>query len=319
MKRISKSLILLFCLFLLAGCGRETVKHDKIKITTTIFPVYDWVCNIVGDLDNYEVRYLLDRGSDLHSFQPSSQDIVNIINSDLFIYVGGESEEWVNDVLKSKDAEGLKYINLLDALGSRALVEEEFGEDDDHEEGHHDEEYDEHIWLSLENASILCEQIAEKIISLDPSCEEKYRANLEEYGHELWLLKREYRDTFAGDGQKVIVVADRFPFAYLVNDYGIEYYAAFSGCSAESEASFETVVNLASKVDEYDLPVILHIESSDGSIAETVRKTTTNKDQQILMLNSLQAVSSEDIRNGVTYLKTMQENLEVLRKALNRE
>ncbi|MBR0385042.1 MAG: zinc ABC transporter substrate-binding protein [Erysipelotrichaceae bacterium] len=245
--------------------------------------------------------------------------MVNIINSDLFIYVGGESEEWVNDVLKSKDAEGLKYINLLDALGSRALVEEEFGEDDDHEEGHHDEEYDEHIWLSLENASILCEQIAEKIISLDPSCEEKYRANLEEYGHELWLLKREYRDTFAGDGQKVIVVADRFPFAYLVNDYGIEYYAAFSGCSAESEASFETVVNLASKVDEYDLPVILHIESSDGSIAETVRKTTTNKDQQILMLNSLQAVSSEDIRNGVTYLKTMQENLEVLRKALNRE
>ncbi len=303
MKIIRKVLAVLLIIGMLAGCNKEQ-KKDRIVITTTIYPIYDWVCNIVEDNVNVEVRYLLDKGSDLHSFQPSSNDIMNIIGSDLFIYVGGESDEWVSDVLGSKDASKVSTMNLLEALGNRALKEED------------EDEYDEHIWLSLENASILCEQIAEKIIEIDPENEEEYRTNLEEYGHELWLLTRQYRDAFSGDGQKVMVVADRFPFAYLVNDYGIEYYAAFSGCSAESEASFETVVFLAQQVDRYRLKSIVHIESSDGSIAETVKGATESKDQQIIMLDSLQTVGADKIEKGISYLEIMRQNLEVLQQAI---
>ncbi|MBQ1910809.1 MAG: zinc ABC transporter substrate-binding protein, partial [Erysipelotrichaceae bacterium] len=263
-----------------------------------------------------------DSGADLHSFQPTAEDILKISTCDLFVYVGGESDEWVNDVLRDAMNQDMKVINLLESLGDSAKQEEviegmqedehEHEEEHDHEEG----EYDEHVWLSLHNASKLVKVISEAIVSIDPDNKNTYEENTAAYLEKVKALDKEYQEVTEKAEVKTLLFADRFPFRYMVDDYGLNYYAAFVGCSAETEASFETMSFLTNKVDELGLSSIMTIESSDQKIAKTVKENSKTKDQQILAMDSMQSVTAKDVADGTTYLSIMEENLSVLKDAL---
>ncbi len=315
--------ILAVCLLLslLAACGRSGSASDggKLKIVTTIFPAYDWVMNILGErADSAEVTMLLDSGVDLHSYQPTADDMVKIASCDVFIYVGGESDEWVEDALQEATNQDMVVVNLLEALGDAAKEEEvvEGMEADHGEEGEEEEEYDEHVWLSLRCAAVLCSRIAEALGRADPANAADYTANAAAYAEKLSKLDADYQSAVDAAAVKTVLFGDRFPFRYLTDDYGLTYYAAFVGCSAETEASFETIVFLANKVDELGLKAILQIESADGSIARTIRENTRSGDQALLTLDSMQSVTAKDVAGGVTYLTIMEDNLAVLTDAL---
>ncbi|MCR5689090.1 MAG: metal ABC transporter substrate-binding protein [Clostridiales bacterium] len=320
-KILSTALCLLMIIGVFAGCGvTDTNKSDKISIVTTIFPEYDWVMQILGGMsENADVKMLLDNGVDLHSYQPTADDIVKISTCDMFIYVGGESDEWVEDALKGATNGDMVVINLLETLGDKAKEEELVeGMQGEEEEGEEEEspEYDEHVWLSLQNAAELCSFISSKLCEIDADNKDAYKANTDAYVAKLNALDKQYEDAVGSAGTKTLLFGDRFPFRYLADDYGLDYYAAFVGCSAETEASFETIVFLANKVDELGLKAILQIESADGKIAKTIKDTTKAKDQTILTLDSMQSTTSADVKNGASYLAIMEKNLAVLKDAL---
>ena len=332
MKKITALLLALLMLVgALAGCGKQndTNKTDKLSIVTTIFPEYDWVRAVLGDkADNAEVTMLLDNGVDLHSYQPTADDIVKISDCDLFLYVGGESDGWVDDALKNATNKNMKVINLLDVLGDSVKTEEvvegmqETEHDHDHDHSKEvstfedEEEKDEHVWLSLKNAEVLVNAISKSLQELDPDNKDTYAANAAAYIEKLSALDGEYQAAVDAATYKTVVFGDRFPFRYLVDDYGLRYYAAFVGCSAETEASFETVSFLAKKVDELKLPCVLTIEGAQHKIAETIVQNTAEKNQKVLTMDSLQSTSSKDVANGTTYLSVMEKNLSVLKEAL---
>ena len=494
--------VMAVCCLSLAGCGQKNSNEQadntddgKLKVVTTIFPEYDWVKEIAGDeISNIDLTMLLDNGVDLHSYQPTSEDILKISDCDLFVYVGGESDSWVDDALKNATNKDMQVINLLDVLKDSIKTEEsmpgmqaeeghnhgyahfedsdvqdrtlsdwdgdwqsvypylqdgvldevmekkaESGEKTaeeykeyyengyktdvsqitidaenntmcfvkngvaskatyeykgyqiyDYESGsrgvryffeatsgdadapkyvqfsdhgiapgkaehfhiyagndgfdalseemenwptyypadmsgkeiaedmleHEEKEYDEHVWLSLKNAQTLCKAIAEALETADPEHKDVYAANVDSYLEKLSSLDGQYQDAVANGSQKTLLFGDRFPFRYMVDDYGLKYYAAFAGCSAESEASFETISFLAKKVDELGLKNIMTIENSDQKIAKTIRDNTKDKNQEILSLDSMQSTTSEDVKNGTTYLSVMESNLDVLKKAM---
>ena len=493
---------------LLAGCGKKNAVEkgesdsNKLSVVTTIFPEYDWVREILGDkAESTDLTMLLNSGVDLHSYQPTADDIVKISDCDLFIYVGGESDKWVDDALKEATNKDMKVIDLLEVLGDSVKTEEtvegmqetehahdhskevstfedhevqdrslsdwagswqsaypfaldgtlddafaamaeegemtadeyktyyqngyktditnidiagdhiaftyedgekvgsdykyigyyiqnwstgtkaamyrfeavdrtsgapiyiEFndhmiesaahahfhirmsnesfdaivdpekswptffpadmtGEDlCEHMEGHghdhdHEEEADEHVWLSLKNAKTLVAAIADALQELDPDNKDTYTANASAYIEKLSALDGAYQSAVDGAARKTVLFGDRFPFRYLVDDYGLHYYAAFAGCSAESEASFETVSFLAKKVDELGLPCVLTIEGKNHKIAETIVENTAEKNQKMLTMDSMQSTTSEDVANGTTYLSVMEQNLSMLKEAL---
>ena len=354
---MKKILCFLFAAILMASsltaCGETSaagVKKDgKIQIVTTIFPEYDWVKNILGDNPgNTELTMLMDNGVDLHNFQPTAADILKISTCDLFIYVGGESDGWVEDALKEATNKDMVVINLLETLGDQVKEEEivegmEHEHDHDHEDGDHDhedgdhdhededhdhedgdhhhgdheeEEYDEHVWLSLKRVQTICNGIESALCKLDGANSDAYKANNAAYQKKLGDLDAKYADAVKDASVKTVLFGDRFPFRYMMDDYGLQYYAAFAGCSAETEASFETILFLANKVNELKLPAILTIEGATHKIAQTVRDNTQAKDQKILAMNSLQSVTAKDVQDGVTYLSVMEENLNVLKEAL---
>ena len=331
---MKKILTLITCLLVFAGvftgCGSSSASGSgskKLSIVTTIFPEYDWVRNIVGDREkDVDLTMLIDNGVDLHSYQPSTDDIVKISKCDIFIYVGGESDKWVEDALKQAANKEMIVIDLLDVLGDKVKTEEHKEgmehDHDDHDESEHEhehedeEEKDEHVWLSLKNASALCEHICDKICEKDSAGKDTYKSNTKAYIEKLEKLDKQYKESVDAAGNKTLVFADRFPFRYLTDDYGLDYFAAFAGCSAESEASFETVVFLAKKVDELGLKSIVQIEGSKGDIAKTVKDNTKSKDQQIITLDSLQSVTKKDVDGGLTYLGEMEKNLDVIKDAL---
>ncbi len=493
---ISACLMALGC-FGLVACGNNNQnKNDKLSVVCTIFPEYDWVSEILGEnKDNVELTLLLDNGVDLHSYQPSVQDIAKISTCDLFIYVGGESDAWVDNALKNATNKNMKVINLLEVLGDKVKTEETVeGMEHEHEHSHeheeiteadikdrtladfagewkslypyltngdldeylehkaeedgdetttketyrekytaswacdadkitingnsitftykdgttqtatysyagyskkldadgdissvryqfttdsenapkyvqfndhghepgeaehfhvyfgndgfdslmnsatnpffvknalsveeildelmgheHEEENDEHVWLSLKNSEILCKKITSELSALDKDNAATYENNFAAYKQKLAALDKDYSSAVKNAKYKTLVFGDRFPFRYLVDDYNLKYYAAFAGCSAETEASFETIVFLAGKVDELSLPAVCTIEGANHKIAETVRNNTTAKNQKILTFDSMQSTTSKDIKNGVTYLSVMEKNLKVLKEAL---
>lgn len=497
-KRISIILAVVMALLCLAACGQNkskySSKNDKIKVVTTIFPEYDWVREIAGENSNVDITMLLDNGVDLHSYQPTAEDIMKISSCDMFIYVGGESDEWVEDALKESVNKNMKVINLLDVLKDTVKTEEampgmqseeghnhgyshfddsdvqdrsltdwsgewqsvypyiENGDLDEvmerkaesgdktaeeykkyyetgyktdvekmsinGEEGtmeftkngvtskakyeykgykiydyssgnrgvcyffesvdnasdapkyvqfsdhgispskaehyhiyagndsfdalseemdnwptyypagmtsneikedmleHEEKEYDEHVWLSLRNAEKLCDAIADSLCDIDSENKNVYSTNAAVYKNKLKELDDQYQNVVKNSTNKTLLFGDRFPFRYMVDDYGLKYYAAFAGCSAESEASFETISFLAKKVDELGLKNVMTIEKSDKKIANTIISNTKNKNQKIFELNSLQSTTSKDVKNGVTYLSVMKSNLNVLKDAL---
>lgn len=341
--------------------NKKTPAPKKISIVATTYPQYDWLKNVLGDrLDAVNLKLLIKNGTDLHSYKPSAQDIAAIASADMVVYVGGESDEWIEKALKATPKDGRVQVNLMEALGDRVKEEEvvegmqaeeehehhhehgdpsassgtgehhehaEAHEDQDHHEHaeehedehhHHEEaENDEHVWLSLKNAEILVRQLAEALAKLDTAHASEYHMNAALYVAKISALDAQYRAAVDSASHKTILFGDRFPFRYLVDDYGIKYFAAFVGCSAESEASFETVAFLAGKMDSLALPAIFTIDGSNGKIARAILDASKkSKDALVLTLNSMQSVTDDQMKSGVDYLSIMQDNLEVLKKAI---
>ena len=264
----------------------------------------------------------MNNGTDLHSYQPSIKDIAKISVCDLFVYVGGESDEWVENVLANAKNKSMVVVNLMEVLEDRVYEEELVeGMQGEEEEGEDEEEegpeYDEHIWLSLTNAAAVTQVLLEKICSLDLKNAGTYKNNTQAYVSKLNALNKKYAQTVAAAKYDTLLYADRFPFRYLVEDYGLKYYAAFIGCSAESEASFATIKFLADKLKELKLPAVLILEKSDGKIASTVIEASGQRGVEILEMDSIQSVTQKEIKAGKNYLNTMEKNLETLKAALN--
>lgn len=324
--------ILLFAALSLAPLSACSKKDDgKIKVVCTIFPVYDWAMNVIGDKkDDFSVTLLQDSGADLHSYQPTVADLAAIAEADVFVYVGGESDEWVEDALRSVKNKNMVALDLISILGDKALVEEivegmqhdhdhdHEDEDEDHDHDHEEEEgeLDEHVWLSLKNAEIFTQAIANAICKADEANKEIYSANAKNYIASLRALDQRYAAAIQASPRDTLLFGDRFPFRYFVEDYGLKYFAAFVGCSAESNASFETIRFLASKADELSLKVILKIENSKSEIAEGIKNASTAKNQSIMVLDSLQSANKKEYASGRNYLSVMESNLEVLKTAL---
>ena len=320
--------IFVAALFALVACNdapqNNTTKESKLSVVTTIFPEFSWAKSILGDQTNsVDFALLIKNGIDLHSFKPTAQDIAKIASADMVIYVGGESDEWIEKALEATPKKGRTEINLMKVLGDRVKAEEVvegMQAEEEHEHNHHDEEVenDEHVWLSLKNAEIIVNKIAEELSKLDAAHATVYKQNADAYIAQIQSLDKEYREAVNGAARKTVLFGDRFPFRYLVDDYGIKYYAAFVGCSAESEASFETIAFLAGKMDAESLPVIFTIENSNDKIAKAVLAASKNsKSAQILSINSMQSITEAQIAGGIDYLSLMKSNLDVLKKALN--
>lgn len=289
------------------GCGAPNVKRSgKINVLCTVFPLYDWARNIAGN--TAEVSLLNENGADMHSYQPTAADIVRLHSCDILIYTGGESEKWVAEVIKQSSNENLKALNLIELLGDKAVTEREEGT----ERRENGDETDEHIWLSLKNAEILTDKIAAALGGADNKIKDIYKTNAAKYAERLAALDKEYTEALKNARHKTLIFADRFPFRYLTEDYGLDYYAAFPGCSAETEASFETVIFLAKKADENG-DCIFITETSNGDIARAVNRNMAKKNKKILTLDSMQSVNKKDIKNGMTYISVMQKNLETLK------
>ena len=309
----------------------ETTTNKKtVKIVSTIFPIYDIVRNVVPN-DNYEMTLLLDSGIDIHNFSPTAKDIVKIAEADLFIYVGGESDKWVDKVVATAQNKNLKTINLMNELGNLVKEEEvvdgmqhEHEEGEVHEEGekyeeheHEEHENDEHIWLSLRNAKAMTNAIAKKLIEIDSENQIEIQKKANAFAEKLDVLDKKYDEASQNKKYDTVVFGDRFPFRYLVDDYGLKYFAAFSGCSAEAEASFETVVFLAKKLDELGLKHICTLKGAEPKVAKTVINASNDKDRDIVFFNSMEGITNVNDAENTNYLKIMEENLEAFTKAIN--
>ncbi len=403
-------LLALAFLFCLAGCGGQPAADKapakKLKVVATIFPVYDWTRAIAGASDNMELTLLLGRGIDMHSYQPSAEDLMKISTADVFLYVGGESDGWVKNALKEAANKDMVVVNLMEALGSRAKAEEhvegmepghhhhghDHGHDHDHDRDHKDDhdhdhdrdhkddhdhdhdrdhkddhdhdhdrdhkgdhdhdhdrdhkgdhdhdhdrdhkddhdhdhehdpghrhaapEYDEHVWLSLKNAVVLTDAVTEALAKADARNAETYRKNAAAYKEKLTALDAAYQKTVQSAARRTLLFADRFPFRYLTEDYDLTYYAAFPGCSAETEASFQTVAFLAGKLSELQLPAVLVIEGGDKRIAQAVIQNAPGTQAKVLVMDSMQGTTAQEAGKGTSYLGVMEKNLTVLKEAL---
>ena len=319
----------IFALFMMlvaceANSEKKSAANKKVSIVAAIYPQYDWLKNVLGErADAVDLKLLVKNGTDLHSYKPSAQDIASIAGADIVVYVGGESDGWLEKALAATPKAGRVELNMMQVLGDRVKQEEvvegmQAEEEHEHGEEHaEEEENDEHVWLSLKNAVRLVSAIAQSLSKVDTANSSVYTANASVYNGKLWVLDKEFASAISGAENKTVLFGDRFPFRYLVDDYGIRYYAAFVGCSAESEASFETVAFLANKMDSLALPAIFTIDGSDGKIARAILEASKkSKETPVLVLNSMQSVTDEQVKAGADYLSMMRDNLEVLKKAI---
>lgn len=265
MKKLKVILISCLCLLMMTGCTTNKIDNQKIKIVCTTYVQYDWLQQIIGkENSTFDLSLIIKNGVDLHNYQPTVQDIVQISSADLFVCIGGESESWVNDAIKEAKNKDVKMISLMDVLKDHLKEEEHLEGIEEHDHEAEDEtEYDEHLWLSLKNAHQAIEFLSNEIQKTDQKHKDIYQKNTENYLKEIDDLQQQYQRTVDASKTKTLVFADRFPFRYLMNDYSLNYYAAFPGCSAEIEASFSTVTFLASKIDELNLSYVIVVDLSD--------------------------------------------------------
>ena len=321
MKKLLVILLLITSIFV-AGCSN---KNDEAKFTVIAsnFPGYDFARAVVKDVDGAEVKMLLSPGGEMHDFEPTPQDIINIKKSDVFIYVGGESDEWIEDVIDDIDLNKTKVIRLMDLV--TVYEEEEVpGMEEEEEEHHHHEEhddedheeieYDEHVWTSPINAIKIVNSLKDEFVKMDKDNADAYTKNAKTYTDELQKIDTEIRSIVANGKRNLLVFGDRFPLRYFTEEYGLTYSAAFKGCSEQSEASAKTITFLIDKVKENNIPVVLHIELSNKKIAETISKETG---AEVLEFNSAHNISQKDFDSGLTYVNIMKKNIEVLKQALN--
>ena len=323
MKKISKILLVfvvaVFSIVSLTGCNKNKDNENKLTIVTTNFPSYDFARAVVKDNKDVELKMLLKPGAESHDFEPTPQDIIDIKNSDLFIYTGGESDEWISDILDDIDTDKTKVIKMMDLVDVKEEEIVEGMEDEEHEEEeeHHDEEeveYDEHVWTSPVNAIKIVNALRDEVVSIDNDNKKVYEDSAKEYTDKLEKIDNEFKDIVKNAKRKEIIFGDRFPLRYFVDEYNLKYYAAFPGCSAQTEASAKTISYLVDKVKEDKIPVVFHIELSNGKIAEAISKETGAK---LLEFNTAHNISQKDFDAGVTYVDIMEENTKVLKEALN--
>ena len=303
-------------LFYFPNCLAE--QKTPLRIVCTTFPQYDWTRQVLGEnAEAAELTLLLDNGVDLHNYQPTAADIAQISACDLFVFVGGTSDIWVTDVLAAANNPDLHAISMMECVEIKEEETVEGMQPEESEEESSELEYDEHVWLSLRNAQRITQAIADALCAQDPENAEAYQANVRAYIAKLAALDAQYQTMVDNAQRKTLLFADRFPFRYLADDYGLRYFAAFAGCSAETEASFQTIAFLAGKVDEMELPAVIVIEGANHSLAETVISCTQSQNQEILAANSIQSVTAKDVANGFTYLDAMEKNLVIFERALN--
>lgn len=319
-KILCLTISLLLVLSALVGCESRDKDKNGISIVTTVFPVYDWIEELLGEkAEDTQLTMLLDSGVDLHNFQPTTDDIIKISSCDLFVYVGGESDKWVEDVLKNSSNKDMIVINLMELMEESLEAAISHSEEEHHDHDHdHEHHLDEHIWLSLRNAVTACGIIADGLYKADPDSKDIYSENLSDYTSRLNDLDAKYSAAVESATHKTLVFPDRFPFTYLCHDYGIEYYAAFNGCSTDTAASPEVIATLAGKIDQLSLGYVMTIEGSELlDFTNTVIGATTAKNAKVLTVNSLQTVTAADVENGIDYLGVMENNLTSFAQALN--
>lgn len=317
MSKFKKYMVGMLCVGMMAtsitGCGSFEKEEHTLKIVTTIFPTYDWVKAIVGDSTDYQVTYLTNSGTDLHNYAPSVADITAIKECDLFIYVGGLSDEWVEKTVDDVEHENQVRLNLVDMIGEGLMPKEtkegmQIVEDDCCGAG----DYDEHLWLSVKNAKIFTEQIKDTICEMDEENAEFYEENTAEYLEKLVALDTSFETQLEPFSESTIIFGDRFPMLYMFSDYNLEYYAAFSSCSTETEASFETVVFLVEKLNDSDSSYVMNIEGAGHEIAETIIKSSDDQEKEVLSMNSMETISQDAVDSGVSYISLMEQNLNAL-------
>ena len=318
MKKISKLLLIfvvsIFGIVSLTGCNKKQETQDKLTIVSTNFPGYDFARAITMDNTNIKVKMLLKPGAESHTFEPTPEDIKTIKNSDIFISVGGDSDEWVDDILSDIDTDKTKIIKLIDLVDAKEEVTTEGMESDEKEESEEEAELDEHVWTSPKNAIEIINKLKKEIINIDSDEKSNLESNANNYVNKLNDLDTEFKSIVKTAKRKEIIVGDRFPLRYFADEYGLSYYAAFPGCSEQTEASAKTISFLANKVKEDKIPVVLKIELSSGNIANTIAKETNTK---VLEFNSAHNISQSDFDAGTTYVDIMTKNAEVLKEALN--
>lgn len=347
MKKFSKLLTLLMILVMCASCfygcssdKKEENSSKKIKVVATIFPVYDFLREIGGD--KIDLTMLMTPGAETHSYEPTPKDMKTVSNADFFAYVGGDSDEWVDKILDGNKNDKMKVVTLMDCVktvdeehveGMEEEHDHDHDEDvdgkddsdkdkdehDEHDEHDHDHdgdepEQDEHVWTSPKNAIEIVKKLTSELSKVDPDNANYYKENSKNYIKKLEDLDKKFEDVVKNGKRQEIIFGDRFPFRYFVDRYGLKYYAAFPGCSTDTEASASTVAFLTNKVKEDKIPVIFHIELSNNKIAKSIAEATGAK---MLQLNAVHNVTKEDFEKGETYLSLMEKNLKPLEEALN--
>lgn len=303
--------------FSLCACSSESGYSNsdsgKLKIISTVFPPYDLARQIAGD--NAEISILLPPGSEIHNYEPSAKDMIAIRNCDIFLYIGGENEQWAEKLINSNDTENVKAVKLIDYVPTLSEDEDEHDHDHDHDHDHeHEHETDEHIWTSPKNAQLMLSAVYDAICKVDPSNKQTYTKNKDDYAKQLSDLDNAYRSAVDNAKNKTIVLADKFPFRYLAHEYGLEFSAAFAACSDESEPGVSTMIKLTKTIKENNIPAVYYLEFSSTKIADTLcDETGATK----LMLHSCHNVSKQDIENNISYVDLMKQNLEYLKLTLN--
>ena len=318
---LAAAAVLIFC-----GCSPADNGTEGMTILTADFAEYDWVREILGDNPSgIRLERLNESGQDMHSYQPSVKDMVKISDCSLLIYAGGESEFWIDEAAESSDKSPESILSLMKVLAHDPELSERYEGTagvHDHEHEHHHEEYDEHMWLSLKAAPVFIEKITEAICALDPVNSTYYEKNSRNYREKIKDLDGEYEkvaEAAREKGDAFILVADRFPFVYLTEDYRLSHMAAFPGCSAETEASFATILDLSDAIDNHRPGGVLVLKKSDTALAQTVIKNSSLKELPVLRLDDMQSVTAEDVKEGCTFLSVMAENLTALETALGIE
>ena len=322
MKRLLSIVLAVVLSLSLCACSKQKRQNEKLTIVTTVFAVYDFAREIGGDC--IDAKLLLKPGAEAHSYEPTPQDIVSISESDVFIYVGGENDEWVEEILESIDTDGITCLKLMDCIDKKYAEEEVEGmevhehheeeENPDEEHGEEHEEWDEHVWTSPVNAIAISSRMMDVFSRLDSKNAAVYKKNFNEYSEKLSHLDTQIREVISGSKRKKIIFGDRFPLRYFVEEYGLSYYAAFPGCASNNEASAATIAFLVDKVREDDIPVVFKIELTNENMAKTIAEENNAK---ILTFYSMHNISKDDYDNGESYYSLMNKNLESLKEALN--
>lgn len=321
MKKSLKIIIVFVAIMLtmigaVVGFSNLNKNNKKVSIITTNFPAYDFARAVAGE--EADIKMLIKPGAEIHDFEPTPQDIIDIKNSKMFIYTGGESDEWIEDVLDDINTNDTKLFRMMDVVEA---VEEEIVDGMEHEDGNEEgqehekeeAEYDEHVWASLKNTQKIVSNIKDELVKISPENKNIFESNAEKYVNKLGKIEQEFQDVVKNGSRKTIVFGDRFPLRYFVDDYGLSYFAAFPGCSDQTEASSKTVAFLVDKIKSEKIPVVFKIEMSSGKIADTIANETGAK---VLTFNSAHNISADDFKNGMTYAEIMEKNVKALEEAL---